>query len=121
MGVKQHVSPGLVPPFRMSKKARTLKRTYIREWREYRELTQIQLASRLEGVIGQSTLSRLERGEYAYTQGTLEAIAEALGCEAADLIGRLPGAPSELTLIINRLPPEKKKQAIAILKAIEAA
>lgn len=94
------------------------RRTFIREWREYKGLTQEQLTDRLEGVITQSALSRLERGLSGYTQGSLEAIAYALGVEAADLIGRLPGAPTELTLIVNKLPPEKQQQAIAILRAI---
>lgn len=105
----------------MEKRKRVLRRTFIREWREYMGLTQVQLANRLEGVIGQSNLSRLERGEYAYTQGTLEAIAEALGCEPADLIGRLPGAPHELTLLVNRLSPEAKAKAIEIIKVLSAA
>lgn len=105
----------------MPTKHRPLRRTYIREWREASKLTQVQLAQRLEGVVGQSTLSRLENGHYEYTQGTLEAVAEALGCEPADLIGRLPGAPNELTLIINRIPPEKRKQAGAVRKALAAA
>lgn len=94
------------------------RRTFIREWREYKGLTQEQLADRLEGVITQGALSRLERGLSGYTQASLEAIAYALGCDPGDLIGRLPGAPHELTLIVNKLPPEKKQQAIAILKAI---
>lgn len=105
----------------MSTKQRTLRRTFIREWREFKKLTQVQLAQRLEGVVGQSTLSRLENGHYEYTQGTLEAIAEAMGVEPADLIGRLPGAPHELTVIINRLPPDKRKAAVAMIKALAAA
>lgn len=105
----------------MPKKHRQIRRTYIREWREHVGLTQVQLAQRLEGVVGQSTLSRVENGHYEYTQGTLEAIASALDCEPADLIGRLPGAPHELTLIINRLPPDKRKAAVAMLKAFAAA
>ena len=108
--------PKALPPSRNSK----FRRTFIREWREYKGLTQEQLAGRLEGIIGQGALSRLERGLAGYTQASLEAIAEALSCEASDLIGRLPGAPHELTLIINRLPPEKKQQALTILKAIAA-
>lgn len=94
------------------------RRTFIREWRVFRGLTQEQLIDRLEGVMTQGQVSRLERGLAQYTQAHLEAIAHALGCEPTDLIGRLPGAPQELTLIVNKLPPEKKEQAIAILKAI---
>lgn len=108
-GMPKPLPPPKKPPHR---------RTFIREWREYRGLTQEQLADRLEDVMGQGSLSRLERGLTGYTQASLEAIADALGCDVADLLGRLPGAPSELTLIVNRLPPEKREQALTILKAI---
>jgi transcriptional regulator with XRE-family HTH domain len=105
----------------MPEKKHSMRRTFIREWREYRGLTQVQLAHRLEGVVGQSTLSRLENGVYAYTQETLEGIAAALDCEPADLIGRLPGAPSELTLLVNKLSPEAQRKAIDIIKVMTAA
>lgn len=95
-------------------------RHYIREWREYKDLTQARLSLRCG--ISEPTLSRIETGEQGYKQGHLEAIAEALGCEPADLIGRLPGAPNELTLLINRVPPDRVEDVKAFLKmAIRAA
>lgn len=91
------------------------KRVFIREWRKYRGLTLVQLAHRVG--VSQPTVSRIERGEQPYSQPILEAFAEALGCEPSDLIGRLPGAPSELTLLVNKVPPEKAEAVATILRA----
>lgn len=91
------------------------KRVFIREWRKYRGLTLVQLAHRVG--VSQPTVSRIERGEQPYSQPILDAFAEALGCEPSDLIGRLPGAPSELTLLVNKVPPEKAEAVATILRA----
>ena len=72
---------------RFKKKGR-LNRTYLRQWREFRELSQEELADRM-GTTGAS-VSRVESAQTPYTQDWLEAAAEALGCTAADLISRDP-------------------------------
>ena len=92
------------------------RRVFIREWRKHRGLTLVQLANRVG--VSQPTVSRIERGEQPYSQPILEAFADALGCEPADLIGRLPGAPNELTLLVNKLPPEAVPAAVTVLKAM---
>lgn len=85
----------------MPEKPRTYRRTFIREWRKSREnMTLKRLADRIG--MAQSSLLRIERGEQPYSQPILEAIAEAIGCEPADLVGRLPGAPRELTVLVNK-------------------
>lgn len=91
------------------------RRVFIREWRKYRGLTLVQLAQRVG--VSQPTVSRIERGEQPYSQPILEAFADALGCEPSDLIGRLPGAPSELTLLVNKVPPEKADAVATVLRA----
>jgi len=68
------------------------RRVYFREWRLFRELTQEQLAE-MVGT-GKAAISKLERGDVAYSQESLEAIADALRCEPADLISRRPLAPA---------------------------
>lgn len=80
------------------------RRTYIREWRKYRDITLVRLSQRTG--ISQPSLSRIERGLQPYSQGILEVLADALSCEPADLIGRLPGAPNELQVLVNLVPPE---------------
>lgn len=69
-------------------KRERFRRTFIAEWREYRNLTQDQLAARLE--MTQSHLSMIENGKRPYTQGTLEAIADALQTDPASLLMRNP-------------------------------
>jgi transcriptional regulator with XRE-family HTH domain len=73
---------------------RRFRPTYIAQWREHRNLTQEQLASRLE--MTQSHLSMLENGKRGYTQETLEAIADALGTDAASLLMRNPTDPGAI-------------------------
>jgi transcriptional regulator with XRE-family HTH domain len=64
------------------------RRTFIKQWREYRELTQDQLAERLE--TSKASISRIESGQQAYTQDFLEACAEALRTDPASLLMRDP-------------------------------
>ena len=65
------------------------RRTFIREWRQHRELTLTQLATLL-GLVP-SHLSMLERGQRGYTQDTIERLAEALQTDVATLLTRRPG------------------------------
>lgn len=63
---------------------RTHQRWFLKEWRVHRGYTQDRLAE----MVGLSKphISLLERGGRQYTQELLEAFAEALRCEPADLI-----------------------------------
>lgn len=88
----------------------------FRKWRDHFQLTQDQVAERAN--LPKSTISKLENGKLEYTKGHLEALAHAYGIDPSDLIGRLPGAPHELTLLINKIPPENRDAAIAVLKAL---
>jgi transcriptional regulator with XRE-family HTH domain len=74
--------------FRPNIKKREFRRTFIREWRLYRNLTLEQLAARIE--MTPSHLSMLERGQRGYRQETLEAIADALQTDTASLLMRNP-------------------------------
>ena len=71
-----------------SGKKREFKRTFIREWRQHRNLTLEQLADRIE--MTPSLLSMLERGLRGYRQETLEAIADALQTDTGNLTMRNP-------------------------------
>lgn len=57
-------------------------RLYLKEWREFRQLTQEQLADRIG--ISRVMVSKIERGLNPYHQAFLEAAAAALMCEPAD-------------------------------------
>lgn len=92
------------------------RRTFFREWRKHRGLTLEVLAERVGVTAG--ALSQLERGETNYTQPMLEALANALMCEPADLLIRDPSEPESPLSIWNQLKPGQKKQAITILKTL---
>lgn len=89
---------------------------YIKEWRRYRGLTQEQLAARLE--VDRTTVSKIEGGKQEYSQGFLEATAQALRCEPADLIMRNPTQPSAIWSIWDSIPDAEKPKAIAILSTL---
>jgi transcriptional regulator with XRE-family HTH domain len=72
-------------------KKRARRRTFFKEWRLHRGLSQEQLAERLETSV--ASISRIESGTQPYTQDVLEALAEALNTDPASLIMRNPGDP----------------------------
>ncbi len=89
---------------------------YVAEWRKHRGLTQERLAGRIGKT--QGAISQLENFQIEYTQGMLEALADALNCTAADLVMRNPldtGAPWS---IWDRLQPAQRRQALAVLEAL---
>jgi transcriptional regulator with XRE-family HTH domain len=97
--------------------------TFIRAWRQHRKLTLAQLADRLsvelELDISEGQLSRIERGETPYGQDILEAIAQALRCEPADLIMRDPEQVDSIWTLIDTLKPVERLQAVEVLKALK--
>lgn len=97
---------------------KTKRKTYVKEWRKHRRLTQEQLAERIEVTAG--AISQLEKGKMAYTQPMLEALADALGCQPVDLMIRNPLEPDNPWTIWETLTPTQRKQAVAILTALKA-
>jgi transcriptional regulator with XRE-family HTH domain len=103
------------------------RRTYIKEWRNKRGLSLRRLAERLEQTPGgdlmlsHASIGRIEAGKQPYSQSTLEAIADALGVTAAMLLEVNPekdGDVIDITLRLNKAPPELRKQAIDIIQAL---
>lgn len=106
-----------MPPVQKPKRAR--RRHFLREWREYRQLSQETAAERLE--IDQSTLSRLERGETPYNQDFLEMAAYAYGCEVSDLVMRNPLDNEALWALIDVLrkaSPQRQSEIAAVAQAL---
>lgn len=64
------------------------RRTFIAAWREFRGMTQEQLAEELDTT--KATISRIEGGVSPYSQDFLEACADALGVHQGVLITRGP-------------------------------
>lgn len=97
---------------------KTKRKTYIREWRKFRGLILDQLAER----VGVSTgnISQLERGNTSYTQPMLEALADALRCEPAELLMRDPKADEGIMLVWSKIPENNKSTALQVLRAFVA-
>lgn len=90
-----------------------MRRTFLKEWREKRRLTQEQAAERLN--IDRSNLSRVERGEIPYSQPLLEAAAYAYDCEPWDILNVNPlkeGEVVDITAIMKRASPEQRAEII---------
>jgi transcriptional regulator with XRE-family HTH domain len=89
--------------------------TFIRQWRESIPLTLEQLAERVGTT--HASLSRIERGIQPYSQELLEAIASALGTDAATLIMREPGEPG-IWSIWDQAKPGERQMIVDIAKTI---
>lgn len=101
---------------------RTLKKTFIKQWRLKRGLSQRKLAARMEvepggdEVISHVSISRIETGKQPYSQPILEALAEALSVTPAMLIENDPNKEGLVIDLVRRLDDEKRKQALDFLK-----
>lgn len=85
-------------------------KTFIRQWREFREMSQEELADRvgeylLERGISEkgysyASIGRIENGRMPYSQPIMEGISQALGVPVATLITTPPPSPGQ------PLPPD---------------
>lgn len=95
---------------------RKLSRTFLREWRQHRGKTLVQVAEELHMTHGQ--LSRIERGEQPYNQELLERLAEIYNCEPVDMLIRNPKAPEAIWTIWDRARPGERRQIEALATAL---
>lgn len=95
---------------------RARRRTFIREWREHRGLTQEQLANRLDTSV--ASISRIETGTQPYTQDTLEALADALMTDPASLIMRNPADQEAIWSLWERAKPGERKMIVDIARTV---
>lgn len=92
---------------------------FIRQWREHRGLTQVQMSERLQ--VSQATYSRIEAGKSPYSQDFLEATADALSCTPADLLMRDPTRANALWSISDQLAhadEETARKVVAVVAAL---
>ena len=96
---------------------RELRRTFLREWRLYRGLTQEQAADRIG--MDYTTLGKIERRLVPYSQGMLEAAAEAYACEPWQLLNVDPtkaGDVVDLTRLLKDRDPKVIAEIIGFAK-----
>lgn len=92
------------------------RRIYLKEWREYRELTQERLGQRLG--VSDVTVHRWEKGGSLLNTAVMDAIAEALSIEPTDLY-RSPDQPSADALL-RGAPPEVTRDALAYIAYLKS-
>lgn len=92
----------------MAQKRKQYRRTFIRQWRDHRGLTLERLAERVGMTAG--NLSQIERGRTPYTQATLEALAEALQTDPANLLMRDPTQGASIWSIWDQAKPGQRRQ-----------
>jgi transcriptional regulator with XRE-family HTH domain len=113
---------------RVMARAPTRRKTFIRAYRNRLKLSLEQVAAQLE-VIGRkrgikklpttaSGLSMLERGQRAYTQETLEALAEVLDTDVGSLLTRDPGDPESIWAVWEQAKPNQRRQIVEIAKTL---
>ena len=94
-------------------------RTYLREWREFREIS-MNAAARTIGW-DHSSLQRLETGQTPYNQDHLELLADLYRCKPHDLISRDPqgrkGIRSDIVQAFEMAPADVQNQVIAAASA----
>jgi transcriptional regulator with XRE-family HTH domain len=90
--------------------------TKIRQWREYRGLTQDDLAERLE--TSKASISRIETGEQAYTQDFLEACADALRTDPASLLMRDPTDDEAVWSIWDKAKIGERQMIESIVRSV---
>jgi transcriptional regulator with XRE-family HTH domain len=98
---------------------RQLGRHFLKEWREHLGLDQEQAAARLG--ISRTQLSKIENMKSPYSQGLMEAAAEAYGCTVADLVMRNPlnhGAPWSIYDSLQKAPPGTREQIRAVVETL---
>lgn len=93
------------------------RRTFIRQWRKHRNLTLEQLAARVD--MSASGLSLLERGQSAYTQETLELLAEALMTDPASLLMRNPEDEDAIWSLWDKASEGERKTITRIARALK--
>ena len=107
----------LMPPIKKPERSRT--RHYIRAWREHRNLTQQQLADRMQTT--RETVSRVENGLVPYNQDFIEVCANALNCSPSDLLDHNPqleNAVSELHRIVMEASTDDQRRILAVAKTL---
>lgn len=95
---------------------KTKRRTFIRQWREHKNLTLEQVAEELNVTAG--ALSQLERGATNYTQPMLEALAGLFACEPADLLMRDPTDPEGIWSVWDHARNGERRQIVEVARVI---
>jgi len=89
---------------------------FVKQWREFRNLTQEQLAERAGMSVG--NISQLERGLQGYSMQGLEALSQALNCEPGHLFMVDPTRDEAIWSIWERAGEAERKQIVELAKVV---
>lgn len=93
---------------------------YLREWREFREMTQEQLAAAVRPPTKASVISLLETGSRDLKNKWLERLAPALGTRKGFILDMNPlDADTRILDLVEDMGAADKEQALAILKTFK--
>ena len=102
---------------RKTKRSRT--HTFIKAWREFRDLTQERVSERIG--ISRENYGRIESGKVPYNQDFLELCAVALNCSTSDLLSRDPNTDSlidQLHTLLSKSSANEQKRVLAVAKTL---
>src|SRR5437868_6880266 len=105
-----------MPPRIAFQKKRARRRTFFKEWRQHRGLSQEQLADRLATSV--ASISRIESGTQPYTQDVLEALADALRTDPASLLMRNPDDPEAIWSLWDNAKPGERQMIVDIARTV---
>jgi transcriptional regulator with XRE-family HTH domain len=114
---------GMSKPTKTESSPSTRDRWYLAEWRQFRELTQEQLAERVGSSKGY--ISDLENSERRYNQDLLERFAKALDCKPWQLLidpssipTPYPEGVDPIANAVRKLPDDQRSVALRIIEAM---
>ncbi|WP_322884221.1 helix-turn-helix transcriptional regulator [Sinorhizobium medicae] len=103
----------------IKKPKQKLQRTFLKEWREYHNLSQEAAASSLN--VSRTLLSKIENAKSPYTQQLMENAAVAYGCEVPDLIMRNPldrDTVWSLQEQLKKATPDRRNDILTVVEAM---
>ena len=97
--------------------AKDVEKNHLRAWREYRRMTQDQLAQAVGTTA--SVISLIEAGERGLSSKWLRKLAPVLNTTPGFLLDHHPDdLDTELVRIVTRIPENQRRQAVAVLQAL---
>lgn len=101
-----------MPP--VKKPSRQRRRHFLKEWRDFRGLTQEQAADRVG--VSPTTWGRIENSKVPYNQDFLEEAAVALQCDPWDLLNRDPAKEGDVIDMMRHLNDRERDEASSFIR-----
>jgi transcriptional regulator with XRE-family HTH domain len=101
-------------PHQVQPRFKARRRIFLKEWRQYRDLTQEQLAERVGWSVG--NISQLERGQQGYSDEGLAMLAEALNCTPGQILDVDPTNDDAIWSLWERAEPGQRRTLLEVAK-----